>query len=59
MDKLHKHTEANQFTLVLTGESKWTFGFTPKGEVHGGTDVKQETIGLFIWDGSPKPEVVE
>ena len=59
MDKLHKHAEANQFTLVLTGERKWTFGYTPKGEVHGGSEVKEEAIGLFIWDGPPKPEVVE
>jgi quercetin dioxygenase-like cupin family protein len=58
MDKMHKHSEANQFTLVLTGDKKWTFGFTPKGEVHGGSELK-EVVGLFIWDGSPRPEVVE
>ena len=59
MDKLHIHGEANQFTFVLTGERKWTFGFTPKGEVHGNADVKNEAIALFIWDGSPRPEVVD
>jgi quercetin dioxygenase-like cupin family protein len=59
MDKLHKHPEANQYTLVLTGANKWTFSYTPKGEVHGGSDVKNETTALFIWDGPPKPEVIE
>ena len=46
MDKLHKHSEANQFTLVLEGEgrSKWAFGYTPKGEVHGNSEVKNEAI---------------
>ena len=59
MDKLHKHPEANQFAMLLDGGRKWTFGFTPKGEVHGGSDIKQEIIALFIWDGPPKPEVIE
>jgi len=59
MDRLHMHPEANQFTMVLTGDRRWTFGFTPKGEVHGGSNVKEEVTALFIWDGPPKPEVVE
>ncbi len=59
MDKLHRHPEANQYVLRLTGDSKWAFNITPKGEVHGGADLKEETIALFIWDGSPTPEVAE
>ncbi len=59
MDKLHKHTEANQFAMLLDGGRQWTFGYTPKGEVHGGSDIKQEIIALFIGDGPPKPEVIE
>lgn len=51
MDKLHRHPEANQYVLRLTGDSKWAFNITPKGEVHGGADLKEETIALFIWDG--------
>jgi len=59
MDKLHKHTEANQYVLRLTGEPMWGFGYWPKGEIHGGSNIKEETVALFIWDGTPKPEVVE
>jgi len=59
MDRLHKHPEANQYVLRLTGERKWAFSITPKGEVHGRADLKEEGIALFIWDGPPKPEVVE
>jgi hypothetical protein len=59
MDKLHKHSEANQFVFALTGDRKWTFSYTPKSEVHGGSDIKEEVVGLFIWDGPPTPEVQE
>jgi hypothetical protein len=38
MDKLHKHPDANQYVLRLSGERKWAFSITPKGEVHGGAD---------------------
>lgn len=59
MDRLHRHPEANQYVLRLTGERKWAFNITPKGEVHGRADLKQEVIALFVWDGPPKPEVAE
>lgn len=59
MDRLHKHPEANQYVLRLTGDRKWAFSITPKGEVHGGAVLKEEGIALFIWDGPPKPEIVE
>jgi hypothetical protein len=32
---------------------------TKKGEPHGGSDIKEETIVLFYWDGPPDPELVE
>lgn len=59
LDRLHRHPEANQYVLMLTGDRKWAFNITPKGEVHGRADVKEETIALFIWDGPPKPEIAE
>ena len=59
MDKIHSHPEANQYVLRLTGEREWAFNITPKGEVHGGASLEQETLALFIWDGPPAPKVDE
>jgi len=68
-DKLHTHPNANQIALGLSGARNTPKGviipngtslnITAKGEVHGQGDFAEETIALFYWDGSPKPEVVE
>jgi hypothetical protein len=58
MDKLRKHAEGNEFTLVLTGDKCGRLVLL-KGDVNGDSEVKGEVIELFIWDGSPKPEIHE
>ena len=68
-DKLHTHPEANQLAFGLSGAINTPNGvvhpdgtnlnITKKGEIHGKGSFAEETIALFYWDGSPKPEVVE
>ena len=59
MDRLHSHPDANQFVMILTGDRKWFFSYVHKGEKHGRSMVKEETVGLFIWDGPPETKVEE
>lgn len=68
-DKIHSHPEANQITIGLSGEVEMPPNDVlmkvepnmvvtmPKGEKHGATNITQETIVLFFWDGPPKPEI--
>ena|SRR5208337_3976757 len=70
-DKIHSHPEANQITIGLSGEVKMpTSGVIAplqpnltltmdKGGKHGATLFTKESIGLFFWDGPPKPVVEE
>jgi hypothetical protein len=68
-DKLHTHPNANQIALGLSGAINTPNGvvnpdgtnlnITKKGEIHGHGSFAEESIALFYWDGSPKPEVVE
>jgi quercetin dioxygenase-like cupin family protein len=70
-DKLHSHPEATQITIGLTGELlmppdnaparlKPNMVITaPRGGKHGATEFTEESIVLFFWDGTPKPQVHE
>ena len=70
-DKIHSHPEATQITIPLSGEILMPPDNIPtkmeptmvvtasKGGKHGASDFTEESIVLFFWDGSPKPEVHE
>ena len=70
-DKIHSHPEANQITIGLSGGLLMPPNNVPtkivpnmaatasKGVKHGATEFTEESIILFFWDGSPKPEVHE
>jgi len=70
-DKIHSHPQATQIAIGLTGgllmppdnkpmkiEPNMVVTATQGGK-HGATDFTEESIILFFWDGSPKPEVHE
>ena len=60
LDKKHTHPKANQLAQPLTGVNAGKMvSITKKGEPHGGTEVKEEMLVLFYWDGPPDPELVE
>ncbi len=65
-DKIHSHPEANQIAIGLTGEVLMPDGRVnpvepnlgvciDKATKHGATEFTKETIGLFFWDGPPRP----
>ena len=67
-DKIHSHPDANQIVIGLSGEIEMPDGkrvkINPtlsyhwtKGEKHGATKVTKESLMLFFWDGSPKPQI--
>ena len=69
-DKRHTHPKANQLIYGIIGEVEMPDGsllslngqgasITKKGEVHGRTLVRKETIILFYWDGPPEPKLEE
>jgi hypothetical protein len=64
-DKLHTHPDANQFVYLLSGEiggrelGGKIASVQLKGNQHGQANFTKESLALFFWDGSPKPEVVE
>ena len=70
-DKIHSHPEATQITIGLSGEMLMPPENKPmkiepnmvvtasKGGKHGASQVTKESIVLFFWDGSPKPEIHE
>ena len=70
-DQIHSHPEANQITIGLSGEIRLSPETEPikvepnmvvtaqKGVKHGATDVIEESIILFFWDGPPKPLIHE
>lgn len=59
-DKKHIHPEANQLVYAISGaQAGKGVMVVKKGEPHGRSDVSEETILLFYWDGPPDPEVIE
>ena len=68
LDKKHKHPKANQWCFWIKGKLKEGDGpevnaegilsYIPKGESHGGTQIVEECLVLFHWDGPRDPEVV-
>jgi hypothetical protein len=60
LDKIHTHPKANQLVYPVTGVNAGKMvSLTKKGEPHGGSEIKEEMIVLFYWDGPPDPELVE
>ena len=68
-DKIHSHPRAGQFIYGLSGSIEsdeelplsvdGLFLHMLQGEKHGGTNMTEETILLFYWDGPPDVQIEE
>lgn len=69
LDKRHRHPKANQWDFWIKGKLKegdrpvedasGQLGYVSKRDIHGGTQIVEECLVLFHWDGPRDPEVID